>query len=103
MIKTGMRQLKLGKTCLSVLACLAISACRSSTPPPRDICIHDGLGGGDCVLKAGDQAYRKPSEMKNYVCLPPDDMRAFVAWAYDADQATVGAAMDEIVKRARRY
>lgn len=79
------------------LLLLSVPACRSSTPPPTDICIGDGVGGADCTLSDGAHAYKKPSELKN-AWLIPDQKQAqnFVSWCYDVSPETAKNGMDHV-------
>ena len=88
-----MRQLLSGRWLLVSLA--LFNGCRTTTPPKIDICIGDGLGGSDCVLKTGARVYRLPSEMRNYWCTTQADMAAFSSWAYDADVVVIEAEMQK--------
>lgn len=77
-----MQQLSSGKKLLLWVALLALSGCRKDIPPVIEICILDGLGGGDCVEKDGSKLYRPPSGMKNYWSTSADDMAAFSSWCF---------------------
>lgn len=85
---------------LGILSSVVLSACRSSTSPPIDVCIGDGFGGADCVLASGDVAYRSPSELKNFWMTTQDHMRQYSAWCYDTNAANVDPAMAEILKKS---
>lgn len=95
-----MRQLKNGKTLCLVLG-LALSACRSSTPPKIEVCILDGYGGADCVERDGSKLYRKPSELTNFWATNQVDQAAFASWCYKATPDQVSAAMAYIEKQAK--
>lgn len=96
-----MRQLKLGTMLCLSLASVLLSSCRNSNPPPIDICIGDGFGGADCVLKDNTKAYLSPSQLKNYWMTPEADEAAFSSWCYDASQSNVKAQM-KAIKRATK-
>lgn len=78
-----------GRELLLWVALLVLSSCRRDYPPVIEICILDGLGGGDCVEKDGTKLYRPPSEMKNYWTTSQDDMADFSSWCF---KSTVGQA-----------
>lgn len=82
------------------LMLLSCPACRSSTPPPTDICVGDGFGGADCTLSTGEHKYKSPSDLKG-AWIIPDQKQAtsFVSWCYDATQEQVQAAMEKAQKR----
>lgn len=92
--------LRNGRRLLIGLACF-ISACRRDLPPKIDICIGDGFGGADCVLKTGEKAYRSPSELKNYWATTQADMAAFSSWCYQASPQVIEAQMKAIEEAAR--
>jgi hypothetical protein len=75
---------------------LASIACRKSVPPPIDICIGDGVGGADCILKDGTKAYLLPSQLKNYWMTSQFDMQAFSSWCYDTSTKVTGAQMEAL-------
>lgn len=77
-----MRQLRNGKKLLLWAALLALSSCRRDYPPVVEVCILDGVGGGDCIEKDGSKLYRAPSEMKNYWATSQDDMAQFSSWCF---------------------
>lgn len=79
---------------------LVLSGCRTTRPPKIDICIGDGFGGGDCVLKDGTKAYRSPTELKNAWITTQDDMAHYSAWCYDIPQNLVEKEMENILKKA---
>lgn len=114
LMKTDTRLLKCGKTLLAGLALLLVD-CRNSNPPAKDICIGDGFGGSDCVLKAGSTMaplcmphtvdgpnayYCPPSALKNFWMTPEADMAAFAAWCYDTSISNVKPSMQSIKRRA---
>lgn len=95
-----MRQQKLGSVlCLGLV--LALSACRKDPPPKIDVCLHDGMGGGDCALKDGTRAYRVPSELTNYWMTSQEDMRAFTTWCYGAKSSAEKAHVDAELSRLK--
>jgi hypothetical protein len=97
-----MQQQKLGKRRLVVLAfLLSLSACRNSKPPQIEICILDGVGGGDCIEADGSKKYRPPSEMLNYWSTNQPDMANFSSWCYDAPAPHVAAQMEALKSEAR--
>lgn len=67
------------------LALVVLSSCRETTPPKIDICVGDGFGGADCVLKDGSRAYISPMNLKNYWMTPQEDMKSFANWCYSTD------------------
>jgi hypothetical protein len=99
-MKIDIRPQKLGKMlCLGLV--LALSACRTSQPPPKEICILDGHGGGDCVESDGMLKYRLPSEMLNYWATNQVDMQNFSAWCYNTTPQTAHQAMAILSEQAR--
>lgn len=88
-----MRRLNAG---LMLSSILALASCRTSRPPLIDICILDGIGGADCVLKDGSKASLLPSQLKNYWSTPEPDIAAFSSWCYKTDLGTTQAIMDKI-------
>lgn len=85
--------LKSGKLLLAASVIL-LSSCRSSTPPKIEVCLGNGFGGADCILKDGARKERLPSELQNYWMTNQDDIAAFSAWCYDTSlkNATQGVA-----------
>lgn len=92
--------------CLS-LALLASASCRSSKPPAIDVCIGDGAGGADCVLREGSALrfkcvreqrgwYCPPSALENAWITTGDDMEAYSSWCYDTSRKNVRPAMRAI-------
>lgn len=75
---------------------LALSSCRESTPPPLEICILDGHGGGDCIESDGSRLYRVPSSMANYWATNEPDQRSFSAWCYDGNPVDAANYMNQI-------
>ena len=65
------------------------NSCKKDYAPKIDICILDGFGGMDCVLKDGSKKYLPPSETLNMWATTQDDMAKFTAWCYGADIKTV--------------
>lgn len=95
-----MRQRKHGKTLFLALATLVLSGCPAKTPPPPvEVCIHDGLGGLDCVEHDGSKKYLMPSLAKNYWCTNQEDEAAYASWATGASSEEVQQNMAEIQKR----
>ena len=95
MTRTDIRRLLCGKLlCLGIA--LALSSCRSDKPPAIDICILDGVGGGDCVLKDGTQRYMLPSEMKNMWSTTQADMAAYSSWCYKAPIKVIEEQMQRV-------
>lgn len=101
-----------GRTlCLSLA--LAISACRSSTPPKIDVCLGDGVGGADCQLLPGSVLADKCEQLPNggHYCPPSallnawittnQDMAKFAAWCHEVDMETTEAAMAKISTQLR--
>lgn len=82
---------------------LLVQGCRSSTPPPTDVCIGDGFGGADCTLSDGSHAYKPPSQLKS-AWIIPDQKQAqlFVGWCYDTSPAAVAPAMEKVAEEARK-
>ncbi len=92
-----MQQLKSGKKLLVAIALAAsLVGCRKSKPPVIEICIGDGFGGADCILRDDTKVYKAPSELKNYWLTSQEDMAAFSSWCYDADAIVVKKAMQQI-------
>lgn len=73
-----------------------ISSCRHDSPPPIEVCLLDGFGGGDCTEPDGTQLYKSPSAMKNYWATSPDDEARYTAWCYDTTVARVTPRMEQI-------
>jgi hypothetical protein len=86
-----MPQAKHGKKLFLILACL-LSACDKSYPPPIEVCILDGLGGGDCTESDGTKLYRTPSMMKNYWATGETDISNFTSWCYGGTNVTPAQA-----------
>jgi len=100
MNKTGIKQLLCGKLLFLAIA-FSLSACRTDKPPAIDICIGDGAGGADCVLKDGTQVWRSPSELKNYWITTQADMANYSAWCYKTTVSNVTHEMNKLEARAR--
>lgn len=79
-----------------VVALSILLSCRSSKPAPMEICIIDGLGGGDCVEADGTRKYRLPSQMTNYWATNQQDEAAFASWCYNAPVGAVKSEMEHI-------
>lgn len=95
-----MPQRKPGRTLFLALACL-LSACNQSDPPPPiEVCLLDGFGGGDCIEPDGSKLFRPPSQMKNYWATNEHDQALFAAWCYGTDAPTVRAGMEEVKSQA---
>jgi hypothetical protein len=94
-----MRQLKHGRLLFLALA-LLLNGCRSDQPPPKEICILDGFGGGDCVESDGSKLYRAPSAMLNYWATNETDEQNFAAWCYDTTPAAVAPVMQQLKAQA---
>ena len=94
-----MQQLKHGKWLWPVLALLLSGCPQKSPPPPMEVCIHDGVGGADCVEHDGSKLYRPPSAMANYWCTNQEDEAAYASWATGANSEEVSDQMTEIKKR----
>ena len=93
------------------------NGCRNSTPPPIDICIGDGSGGADCVLRPGSPLalvcmkldrpegvsyWCSPSKLENAWITTQQDMAEFSAWCYDIDRALIEQEMQKIRTKALR-
>lgn len=78
------------------IAALALDACRHDSPPPIEICILDGFGGGDCTEPDHTQLYKSPSAMKNYWATNPPDEASYTAWCYNTTTARVAPRMEQI-------
>lgn len=92
-------RLKSGRMlCLALV--LLFSGCRTTRPPKIDICIGDGFGGADCVLKDGVKAYRSPTELKNAWITTQDDMARYSSWCYDVPKSVVEKEMGNISSKA---
>lgn len=88
-----------------LLSTLGSAGCRKSKPPEIDICLHDGFGGGDCLLRQGSRLratcsvdpegrfYCPPSALENMWMTTPEDMEAYSAWAYDTSRKNVKSHM----------
>jgi len=85
----------------TIILFLFLSSCRNSTPPPMDICILDGFGGADCVLKDGTRAYRSPTQLKNYWATTEFDMQGFSSWCYHTNSANIRSQMNRIKKESK--
>ena len=68
---------------LCLVSVILLSSCRSSQPPKIEICLGNGFGGADCILKDGTRKERLPSELQNYWMTNQDDISAFSAWCYN--------------------
>lgn len=83
---------------LLLIALVALASCRSDNPPSIDICIGDGFGGADCLLKDGTKIYLKPSQLKNAWISNQEDMKAFTSWCYDTTKEAVDARMKQLTE-----
>src|SRR4051812_30775572 len=102
-----MQRLHSGKKLLACLG-LLLNSCRTSTPPPMDICLGDGFGGADCQLRAGSEMISRCSQNpKGYYCPPSallnmwmtteTDEASFAKWAYDTNSSEpIQKGMDKI-------
>lgn len=90
------------KKLFPILASLAVSACRTDSPPPQELCALNGVGLGDCIEPGGAQAIKPPSQMVNYVCRSPATEQAYDAWCYNTSEANVAPVMQMLYKEARR-
>lgn len=93
-MKKDIRPRKPGAKLCLVLATLLISSCRKDQPPAIDVCILDGVGGGNCVFKDGSRHYLVPSEMKNYWATSQSDMSEWSAWCYQASPKAIAPLVD---------
>ena len=91
-----MQLLKNGVKLLVALALISSFSCRKDRPPAIDICIADGFGGADCILKNGVQKYLSPSETVNMWMTTQNDMALFSAWCYKTNAETVRPGLDRI-------
>lgn len=89
-----------GMLCLALGLALS-SGCRETAPPKIDICIGDGYGGADCVLKDGSRAYKPPSALLNYWMTSQEDEAAFASFCYDAPKTAIKAHMNAVRNAAR--
>lgn len=88
---------------LGSLLCLVLGSCRTDSPPPKEICILDGFGGGDCIESDGSKLYRPPSQMINYWSTNQPDIQAFVSWCYNIPLSSAAKKMEEINDSARAH
>lgn len=84
-----------------LLSTLGSAGCRKSKPPEIDICILDGVGGSDCILRQGStlrkvctvdaegRFYCPPSAMENMWSTTPSDMEAWSSWCYSTSRKNV--------------
>jgi hypothetical protein len=79
---------------------LALSSCREDRPPVIEICIGDGYGGADCILKDGTTAYKTPSQLQNYWMTSQYDMAEFSGWCYKANPKIIEEQMRRITNVA---
>lgn len=91
---------------------LSAGGCRKDSPPPIDICLHDGLGGGDCQLREGSRLkaccikesagwYCPPSCLENVWMTTPEDMEAYAAWAYGTSRSKVRPTLRNLERSIR--
>lgn len=82
---------------------LVAPACRTSQPPPTDICTGDGFGGANCTLSDGSHVKKLPSEL-NHSWIIPDQKQAaaFTSWCYDASVEDVQKQMSQLEVEAIR-
>lgn len=83
---------------LLVASALFLSSCRSDKPPAVEVCILDGFGGGDCILKDGSKKYRAPSEMLNFWATSQEDMAQFSSWCYESPMTTTQSHLQVIAE-----
>lgn len=99
-MRTDIVLLKPGKLLFLALA-FSLTSCRESTPPPIEICLLDGFGGGDCIERDGSRLYRVPSSMKNYWTTSEPDEAAFAGWCYDGTAVDAEVQMNAIKRSLR--
>lgn len=110
----GRRWLAIASVSLAALALLTgASSCRRSSPPKIDICLGDGVGGGDCLLREGSRLrgiciklrdagwYCPPSALENAWMTTQEDMAAYSSWCHDTSQKNVKAHMRAIREAVR--
>lgn len=62
---------------------LVLSSCVSfSKPPPMAIYLGNGIGGAEGVNTDGEESYKSPSEIKNWIILEPIEFGRFSSWCY---------------------
>lgn len=83
------------KLLLAGVLLLTSQGCRKDNPPQITICIGDGLGGMDCILKDGTPKYLAPSETLNMWATTQEDMAAFASWCYKINKSD---AEEELAK-----
>lgn len=95
----------------SALALLA--GCRTTTPPAIDICIGDGSGGADCILRENSRlksscvateeggVYCPPSVLENMWMTTPEDMAEYSRWCYDTNASVIRTQMDALETKAK--
>jgi hypothetical protein len=87
---------------LLFLAIALLSSCREDSPPVIEICIGDGLGGADCILKDGSKIWRSPTDLQNYWMTNQVDMGEFSAWCYQTDKIElVQKKLGEIAQKTK--
>ena len=99
-MKKDFKPLKPGNVLFLALG-LFLSACRSDQPPPKEICILDGYGAGECVEADGKRVRKFPSELETYWATNQKDMEAFAAWCYGTEAKNVRAAMHALKPEAK--
>jgi hypothetical protein len=103
LLERGLRPKRIALSPLMLGTLLSLAqGCRSSQPPPIDICLGDGFGGADCTLSDGSHAYKTPSQLKNSWIIPDQKQAAsFTGWCYDIPSDQAQAAMEKISLEAR--
>lgn len=94
-----MKRLRCGT--MLFLATVLLSSCRKSPPPQIDICIGDGFGGADCVMKDGSEKYIGPSGLTNFWMTNQNDMASFSAWCYQTSVETTQKTLTQMQNRIR--
>lgn len=91
---------------------LSSGGCRKDSPPRIDICLGDGAGGADCVLREGSDLlgkcireergwYCPPSALENAWMTTQGDMEAWSSWCYNTSKKNVRSQMRAIQKAVR--
>lgn len=92
---------------------LSSGGCRKDNPPPIDIGLHDGMGGGDfqlregsrlksCCIKESKGWYCPPSCLENAWMTTQEDMEAWAGWCYGASRKDVRKSLKGIQKSVGR-